>query len=160
MYVAVGAQGGRVVVDLTDGAVESVVRLLPPGESFDLWLTDNKPGPDDTTLAQHGDDLIKVGTYAAISGGRHRLSASLGAGAFTSFYPDRAFVVRSGETPVNGFVLTGPSTLFARLRHRQVRFVDSPDAHLGFDPAAADTRGADFSKPSPKRAATVESTSA
>jgi cytochrome c peroxidase len=37
-------------------------------------------------------------------------------------------------------VLTGPSTLFARLRHRQVRFVAHPDARLGFDPAAAATR--------------------
>ena len=33
-------------------------------------------------------------------------------------------MVRSGESPVDGFVLTGPSTFFARLRHRQVRFVD------------------------------------
>ena len=66
---------------------------------------------------------MKVGTYAA-DVGRHSLSVSLGAAAFASFFPDRAFVVRSGGSPVDGFVLTGPSTFFTRLRHRQVRFVD------------------------------------
>ena len=71
---------------------------------------------------------------------------SLGPTAFTSFFPDRAFVVRSGESPVDGFVLTGPSTLFARLLHRQIRFVDEATAALGFDPTAAATRVADFAR--------------
>ena len=88
---------------------------------------------------------MKVGTYAVVSG-RHRLSVSLGPTAFTSFFPDRAFVVRSGESPVDGFVLTGPSTFFARLRHRQVRFVDDATAALGFDPTAAATREADLAR--------------
>ena len=88
---------------------------------------------------------MKVGTYAVVSG-RHRLSESLGPTAFTSFFPDRAFVVRSGESPVDGFVLTGPSTFFARLRHRQVRFVDDATAALGFDPTAAATREADLAR--------------
>jgi hypothetical protein len=47
------------------------------------------------TLADFGDGLKKVGTYAVV-GGRHRLSVSLGPSAFASFYPDRAIVVRSG----------------------------------------------------------------
>jgi cytochrome c peroxidase len=65
--------------------------------------------------------------------------------AFGSFFPDRAFVVRTGESPVAGFVLTGPSTVFARLRHRQVRFVDQADAPLGFSPTGA-SREADFAR--------------
>ena len=84
---------------------------------------------------------MKVGTYAAAPG-RHSLSVSLGAAAFAGFFPDRAFVVRSGESPVDGFVLTGASTFFARLRHRQVRFVDRATARRGFDPSAAATRAA------------------
>jgi hypothetical protein len=137
--------GGRVVVDLAAGSVESSVQLLPPGDTFDLWLIDNQPGPGHTTLAQHGDDLLKVGTYAVVAG-NHVLSVSLGAAAFTSFFPDRAFVVRSGDSPVDAFVLTGSSTLFARLRHGQVRFVDHATARLGFNPAAAATRGANVAK--------------
>ena len=40
--------GGRVAVDLATGAVGSTVRLLPPGDTFDLWLIDNQPGPGHT----------------------------------------------------------------------------------------------------------------
>jgi len=79
--------------------------------------------------------LMKVGTYAFVSG-RHRLNVPLGTAAFTGFYPARAFVVRSGQRPVDGFVLTGPATFFDRLRHRQVRFADEADVPLGFDPTA------------------------
>ena len=87
--------------------------------------------------------LMKVGTYAVASG-EHRLSVTLDSTAFTSFFPDRAFVVRSGESPIDWFVLTGSSTFFARLRHRQVRFVDDAAAALGFDPTAAATRAGDL----------------
>jgi len=137
--------GGQVTVDLTTGVVDSTVRLLPLGESFDLWLVDNQPGAGQTTLAEDGDRLKKVGTYAAAAD-RHTLSATLGAAAFAAFFPDRAFVVRSGESPLEGFVLTGPSTLFTRLRHRQVRFLDDAAAEVGFDPAGASTREADFAR--------------
>ena len=137
--------GGNVAVNLTTGAVNSLVRLLPADGTFDLWLIDNQPGSGHTTLAQQGDLLMKVGTYAKVSG-RDLLSVSLGAAAFTGFFPDRAFVVRTGESPVDGFVLTGPSTLFTRLRHRQVRFVDDAAAAIGFDPSAPATRGKNFAR--------------
>jgi cytochrome c peroxidase len=42
-------------------------------------------------------------------------------------------------------VLTGPSTFLARLRHRQIRFVDHAAANLGFNPIAAG-READFAR--------------
>jgi cytochrome c peroxidase len=137
--------GGQVTVNLATGAVNSLVQLLPAGGTFDLWLIDNKPGARHTTFAQQGDDLIKVGAYAPAAGGQ-TLSISLGSSAFISFFPDRAFVVRSGESPVGDFVLTGPSTLFTRLRHRQVRFVDHASAPLGFDPAGASTREANIAR--------------
>jgi cytochrome c peroxidase len=136
--------GGRVQVDLATGAVASNVQLLPLQETFDLWLIDNQPGPGHSTLAEHGDGLLKVGTYAVVAG-RHRISVSLGPTAFASFYPDRAFVVRSGHNPVDGFVLTGSTTLFTRLRQRQLRFVNDAAATLGFDPTAA-ARMVDFAR--------------
>jgi hypothetical protein len=125
--------GGRVTVDLTTGAVSSNLQLLPPAETFELWLVDNQPHAGHTTLAEHGDSLMKIGTYAFVAG-RHRLQAALGAEAFTTFYPDRAFVVRPGHSPLNGFLLTGSATFFTRLRHRQVRFVGDAASLLGFDP--------------------------
>jgi cytochrome c peroxidase len=136
--------GGRVTVDLATGTVSSNVQLLPPSDAFDLWLIDNRPGSGHTTLAEPGDELRKVGMYA-FSSGRHRLTVTLGAAAFANFYPDRAFVVRPGQSPLNGFVLTGPGTLFDRLRHRQVRFIDEATASIGFDATAAG-RAADFAR--------------
>ena len=135
--------GGQVTVDLMTGTVTSSVRLLPAGELFDLWVIDNQPGPGQTTFAELGDSLLKIGTYASASG-EHTLTASLGAPAFATFFPDRAFVVRTGSSPVDGFLLTGPGTLFTRLRHRQVRLVDRAGDPLGFNPAAGSTRLADF----------------
>jgi cytochrome c peroxidase len=135
--------GGQVTVDLVTGTVNSVVRLLPSEGMFDLWLVDNKPGPGHTTFAELGDGLLKVGAYTP-SSGVHTLSVSLGAAAFAGFFPDRAFLVGSGSSPVEGFVLTGPSTLLTRLRHRQVRRIDRADSSLGFNPTARSTRLANF----------------
>jgi cytochrome c peroxidase len=137
--------GGRVQVNFATGLVTSVARLLPADGSFDLWLIDNQSGPARTTLADSSDLLMRVGTYTVLSATTRVVSATLGPAAFTSFYPDRAFVVRSGESPVDGFVLTGPTTFFTRLRQRQVRFVDDSTAVVGFDPTAA-TRVDDFAR--------------
>ena len=135
--------GGSVTIDLRAGTIASTLQLMPTTETFDLWLIDNQPGDGHATLADSGDELLKVGTYALVSG-RHRLSVTLGPSAFTTFYPDRAFVVREDQRPLDGFVLTGSSTAFARLKRRQVRFVDEAAAPLGFDPIADATRAADF----------------
>jgi cytochrome c peroxidase len=137
--------GGRVRIDLAAGSVTSTVELLPTDDTFDLWLIDNRPGPGHTTLAEPLDVLVHVGTYAVASG-VHTLSVVLGPSAFTGFFPDRAFVVRSGQSPVDSFVLTGPSALFDRLRRRQVRLLDDETAARGFDPTSTSTRAANFAK--------------
>src|SRR6476659_6246475 len=36
--------GGTVRIDLTNGSVVSEIRGLPSGDSFDLWLLDNRSG--------------------------------------------------------------------------------------------------------------------
>ncbi len=65
--------------------------------------------------------------------------------------PDRAFVVRSNQSPLNtgriwpSFVLTGSPTLFDRLLRRQVR-LDDTSGEPGFDPVAPATRAANFAK--------------
>ena len=53
--------GGQVTVNLATGTVSSDVQLLPADGTFELWLSDNKPGAGHTTFAQVGDDLLKVG---------------------------------------------------------------------------------------------------
>lgn len=138
--------GGSVRIDLATGLVTSTLQLMPAGETFDLWLVDNRAGDGRTTPAGSSDAMLPVGRYTFVSG-RHGLTAPLGPGAFAAFYPDRAFVVRENQHPaMDGFVLTGSSTAFARLRRRQVRFVDDARAPLGFDPASEGTRAADFAR--------------
>jgi cytochrome c peroxidase len=136
---------GSVSIDLAAGSVTSQVRGLPADGRFDLWLLDNRPAPRRSTLADPGDVLLKIGAYLFATGA-HQLSVTLPSSTFAAMMPDRAFVVRSGATPENAFVLTGSNSIFDRLMRRQVRFVDRPDAALGFDPAASATRAADFAK--------------
>jgi cytochrome c peroxidase len=137
--------GGSVMIDLTSGAVRSTVKGLRLDESFELWLIDNRPSHRHTTFAEADDILRKVGPYE-VELGVHTLNAVLGSTAFTAFFPDRAFVVRARGNPQQSFVLTGPGTFFDRLGRRQVRFTDDASARLGFDPASAATRAADFAK--------------
>jgi cytochrome c peroxidase len=137
--------GGDVRIDFTNGSVDSQVRGLPLDGVFDLWLIDNRPSSGHTTFADLQDLSTKVGTYGVVTGA-HKLAVVLGAGAFGGFNPDRALVVRSGQSPLNGFVLTGSSSIFDRLFRRQVRFAGDPGATPGFDPTASATREVSFAR--------------
>ncbi|HWB84034.1 MAG TPA: hypothetical protein VG675_07835 [Bryobacteraceae bacterium] len=137
--------GGNVTIDLAAGSVDSNVRGLPSGDTYDLWLMKNQPGPGGTTMAEGQDVFLMIGTYKP-NGAMQSLFVTLGAGPFAKFLPDRAFVVRHGVHPLSAFVLTGSSTIFDRLLRRQVRFVDDPGAEVGFDPIATKTREANFAK--------------
>jgi cytochrome c peroxidase len=136
---------GQVTIDLSTGSVTSKVRGLPTNGAFTLWLTENRPAPGHTTLAEPQDQLLRVGAYQA-QGNTKSVSVTLGAGSFATFLPDRAFVVRSDQSPLTAFVLTGSETIFDRLMRRKVRFVDDPGAALGFDPLDPATRAANFAK--------------
>ena len=95
--------GGRVAIDLVTGQVASQVRLMPPGETFELWLMDNRPGTGHSTLPDPQDVQVKVGAYTEQSPpGTYRLSVTLEASAFSGFFPDRAFVVRTNQSPSAG----------------------------------------------------------
>ena len=141
---------GQVIIDLSTGSVTSKVRGLPADGAFDLWVIENRPVPGHTTLAEPQDQLLRVGAYRVGAcespGNTQALCVTLGAGSFATFLPDRAFVVRSNQSPLTSFVLTGSETIFDRLMRRQVRFVDDPSAALGFDPLAPATRAASFAK--------------
>jgi hypothetical protein len=145
---------GQVKIDLSTGIITSCVHGLPLDGAFDLWLIQNRPAPGHTTMAETQDQLLKIGAYHRqtdlpcpdTSAEGHALSVTLGGASFAAFLPDRAFVVRSNQTPLNSFVLTGSGTIFDRLMRRQVRFADDPGAALGFDPLAPATRAGNFAK--------------
>ena len=86
----------------------------PADGAFDLWLIENRPAPGHTTLYELQDQFLMVGSYEVKAGG-HTLSVTLDGGRFAAFLPDRAFVVRHNQTPLDSFVLTGSGTIFDRL---------------------------------------------
>ena len=124
--------GGSVRVDLDDrhGRLRRAVATTGRRHSISGWsttgqgpVTPHSPKPADRLDASRH---LRRGIWE-----RTALSVVLGPTAFTDFFPDRAFVVRSGDSPVDSFVLTGPSTLFdsspapsgplRRSRHRDAR---------------------------------------
>jgi len=135
-------------IDMAAGSVDSTVNLLPLRPSFDLWLVDNRVSPGHTTFAEatanERDVLKKVGTYH-VEGTSLRLTVNLGANAFQDFFPDRAFVVELNRSPIDSFVLTGSPTIFDRLLHRQVRYLDGRGVPVPFDPTGP-TRELDFAR--------------
>ena len=135
--------GGSVRIDLRDSVVYSEITGLPQDVLFDLWLIDNRAGAGHTTFAESHDVLLKVATYGWVSG-VHSLTTTLAGRLPSGFYPDRAFVVRTNQSPLNSFVLTGSSATVERLVQRQVRFVSEANATLGFDPMNPLSRATDF----------------
>jgi cytochrome c peroxidase len=127
--------GGAVSIDFSTGSILSEVRGLPSGAFFELWLLDNRSGTSDSTFADPQDLLVKVAAYTEQpQPSVYNLAVTKGPQAFAGFFPDRAFVVRSGQSPSGSFLLTGSSTIFDRLAQRQ----------LGFDPTSAGTRTTHF----------------
>src|SRR5215475_9884392 len=139
--------GGTVRINLTNGSVFSQVTGLPATDTFDLWFIDNRTGSSQSTFAELPDITRKVGTYHWDSTRKsHSLPEATTLLAPTGFFPDRAVVVASDQSPFGPFVLTGSSTTFDRLLHRQVRFIDDASSAVGFDPNASATRKSHFGK--------------
>ena len=136
---------GTVQINLKTALVTSSINGLPADSAFDLWLVQNQAASGDSTLAESTDLLVKVGSYQ-VQSKSHMLSATLPADALKGGIPDRAFVVRANQNPVNAFVLTGSATLFDRLLHRQVRLVSDTGSTTGFDPSASAGRTSNFAR--------------
>ncbi len=113
------AARGMARLDLLEGTAEVELWGLTPGEVWDIWLVENRPGggamPDD------GDRMQRLGRVTA-GRGAVRLSSRLGAGFFNRFQADLMVVSRAGSRPQEGGVLFGSPDLFQRLytqRHRR-----------------------------------------
>ncbi|MFZ5478792.1 MAG: hypothetical protein ACOZNI_18615 [Myxococcota bacterium] len=105
---------GQVRLDLVEGRVDAAVARAP-GESFDLWLVDNRPGPKRSVKPEAGDEMVLVGTLRP-DGALARL-AGAPLPASEGFEIDLAAVTRAGERPDEATpVLVGYRNLFHRLR--------------------------------------------
>src|SRR5262249_32625899 len=132
---------GYVKIDLIDGTVSSQVKGLSLAQGWDVWLIENRSGPDHSVLPEPADHMIMVGTLKP-SGKIATLEKDLGPEAFSQFEPDLAVVTRTGMTPEDSRVLVGTTTLFHRLyRSGQHNHFGVLDENLAADAAASEKPG-------------------
>ncbi len=109
---------GMVRLDLVGDVAEVELRGLPAGESWDVWLVENRPGG--SAMADSGDRMHRLGRV--MSGpGATRLTSRLSAGFFNRFQTDLAVIARAGKRPEEEGVLFGSPDLFQRLYTQQRR---------------------------------------
>ena len=102
---------GYAKLNLVDGIVAAEVSGLPPDQGWDLWLVQDNPGPGKTVLPEHGDTMIRIGTFAH-DGPMGRLESNLGKETFRDFSPDFAIVTHEGKSPDESRILVGTLSLF------------------------------------------------
>lgn len=104
---------GVLEANLTSGAVSVRIRRL--GQSADVWLVDNKPGPGASLLPDAGDDLRKLGRLE-LKGLDSELTATLDPAVFDSFQIDLVVVTSEGASPLDERLLIGALSGFERRR--------------------------------------------
>jgi cytochrome c peroxidase len=105
---------GLAKLDLIDGSASVTVSGLPPGQQWDVWLVDNRPGPHQSVKPEPSDAMVKVGRLVS-KGDTARLDAKLGPSAFRQFHVDLVVVARADGDPVTTGLLFGAPALFQRL---------------------------------------------
>lgn len=103
---------GQAILNLIDGTVSVEVKSLPKGESWDVWLVENRAGS--SVMPEPGDIMVRVGDLKQ-KGGIAKLEAKLGTEAFAKFEPDLVTVTRAGKNPAEDRLFVGTTTLFHRL---------------------------------------------
>jgi len=105
---------GLAKLDLIDGSASVTVSGLPPGQQWDVWLVDNRPGPRQSVKPEPADAMVRVGRLVS-DGDSARLDAKLGPSAFQQFHVDLVVVTRADGDPVTTGLLFGAPALFQRL---------------------------------------------
>ncbi len=105
---------GLAKLDLIDGSVSVTVSGLPPGQQWDVWLVDNRPGPRQSIKPEPSDAMVRVGRLVS-AGDTATLDAKLGRSAFQQFHVDTVVVARAGGDPGTTGLLFGSPALFQRL---------------------------------------------
>ena len=126
-----GAGAGQVNIDFRAGTVTSRVDGLPAGD-YDLWLVDNRPSRNHSTLPEAGDTMLNLGHYR-LADGAYVIEARYPGIRPEGFEVDRVAVTRAGKTPAEAFVLLGAAGIFERLFRGQVRLSETGAGIAGED---------------------------
>ena len=105
---------GLAKLDLIGGSASVTVSGLPRGQHWDVWLVDNRPGPNQSVKPERSDAMVRVGRLVS-DGDTARLDAKLGPSAFQQFHVDLVVVARADGDPVTTGLLFGAPALFQRL---------------------------------------------
>ena len=105
---------GLAKLDLIGGSASVTVSGLPPGQQWDVWLVDNRPGPNQSVKPEPSDAMVRVGRLVS-DGDTARLDAKLGPSIFQQFHVDLVVVARADGDPVTTGLLFGSPALFQRL---------------------------------------------
>jgi cytochrome c peroxidase len=127
---------GLAKLDLIGGSASVTVSGLPPGQQWDVWLVDNRPGPGRSIKPEPSDAMVKAGRLVS-NGDTARLDAKLGPSAFQQFHVDLVVVARGDGDPVTAGLLFGAPALFQRLytarRSEQLLALSDFAAHPGIE---------------------------
>lgn len=107
---------GLVTVNLGAGTIDVAVANLKPGD-WEVWLIDNQPGENKSTLPEAGDLIRSLGQLQRTED-QAVLEARLDSDVGIAFDIDRIIVTRAGDRPEDRPVLFGAATLFERLYMR------------------------------------------
>ncbi len=105
---------GTATLDLVEGSISVRVSGLAHNTVYDVWLVDNRPGPDRSVRPEPGDSMLRVGRLQP-SGKTARLDAHLGRELLTSFKLDQVVVTPADQNPATAGLLFGSPSLFQRL---------------------------------------------
>lgn len=111
---------GQARLDLAEGTMSIEVSGLPAEDAFDVWLVDNRPGPERSVRPEPGDTLVRAGRLER-TGDVLALRAQLGQELLSSFELDLIVVAPAGRDPgAEGLLFATPS-LFHRLYYTEQR---------------------------------------
>lgn len=108
------AATGSVTLNLLDGGVK--VELQDLDRTVEVWVLDNKPGPNRNLLPQAGDTLLRIAT---VKPGQGVVENEFGSEFFRGVEVNWVLVSQQGESPAVNRLLYGTRSYFEILYTRQ-----------------------------------------
>lgn len=114
---------GVIKLDLVDRLANIKIKNLADGD-WDIWLMENRPGPNNSTFPDVNDNIVKIGSVSSING-IINTSIDITTLDLADSKIDRVVVTRKGQKARN-FVLTGTPTLFEKLYRKEFSNAENP----------------------------------
>ncbi len=105
---------GLAKLDLKSGVFSATITGLPDTSKYDVWLVDNRPGPETSVKPEASDRMIRLGTLQG-SGDSRRLVMSLDTDKMRGFEVDLVVITPGAQRPGQADLLVGSPTLFQRM---------------------------------------------